>query len=115
MTDTIVETGAARAVDAVKTYGSGETEVQALAGVTVSFPAQQFTAIMGPSGSGKSTLLDLVAYTRDSGRMTGTHYINGVPSHISRAAFLRHLRISSWLPPISTGGTALPDQTSGRV
>jgi cell division protein FtsX len=46
MTDTIVETGAARAVDAVKTYGSGETEVQALAGVTVSFPAQQSTAMM---------------------------------------------------------------------
>ncbi len=61
MTDTIVETGAARAVDAVKTYGSGETEVQALAGVTVSFPAQQFTAIMGPSGSGKSTLMQCVA------------------------------------------------------
>jgi len=61
MTDTIVETGAARAVDAVKTYGSGETEVKALAGVTVSFPAQQFTAIMGPSGSGKSTLMQCVA------------------------------------------------------
>jgi len=61
MTDTIVDTGAARAVDAVKTYGSGDTEVQALAGVTVSFPAQQFTAIMGPSGSGKSTLMQCVA------------------------------------------------------
>jgi putative ABC transport system ATP-binding protein len=61
MTDIIVETGAARAVDAVKTYGSGETAVQALAGVTVSFPAQQFTAIMGPSGSGKSTLMQCIA------------------------------------------------------
>ena len=61
MIDTIAETGAARAVDAVKTYGSGETEVQALAGVTVSFPTQQFTAIMGPSGSGKSTLMQCVA------------------------------------------------------
>jgi len=61
MTETIVETGAARAVDAVKAYGSGETEVLALAGVSVSFPAQRFTAIMGPSGSGKSTLMQCVA------------------------------------------------------
>jgi putative ABC transport system ATP-binding protein len=52
---------AARAVDAVKTYGSGDTAVQALAGVTVDFPSHQFTAIMGPSGSGKSTLMQCVA------------------------------------------------------
>ena len=61
MTDTIVETGAARAVDAVKTYGVGDAAVHALAGVTVSFPVQRFTAIMGPSGSGKSTLMQCVA------------------------------------------------------
>jgi putative ABC transport system ATP-binding protein len=52
---------AARAVTAVKTYGSGDTAVHALAGVTVDFPANQFTAIMGPSGSGKSTLMQCVA------------------------------------------------------
>jgi putative ABC transport system ATP-binding protein len=52
---------AARAIDAVKTYGSGDTAVHALAGVTVDFPANQFTAIMGPSGSGKSTLMQCVA------------------------------------------------------
>ena len=54
-------TGAARAVDAVKTYGSGEAAIHALAGVTVDFPAHRFTAIMGPSGSGKSTLMQCVA------------------------------------------------------
>jgi putative ABC transport system ATP-binding protein len=57
----MVESGAARAVDAVKTYGTGEAAVHALAGVTISFPAQRFTAIMGPSGSGKSTLMQCVA------------------------------------------------------
>jgi len=42
-------------------YGEGETAVHALAGVTLSFPTAQFTAIMGPSGSGKSTLMHLLA------------------------------------------------------
>ena len=61
MTTTELTTPAARAVNAVKTYGSGDTTVQALAGVTVDFPMHQFTAIMGPSGSGKSTLMQCVA------------------------------------------------------
>jgi putative ABC transport system ATP-binding protein len=52
---------AARALDAVKTYGSGTAAVHALAGVSVVFPAHRFTAIMGPSGSGKSTLMQCVA------------------------------------------------------
>jgi putative ABC transport system ATP-binding protein len=51
----------ARAVDAYKIYGRGQTEVRALDGVTIEFEAQTFTAIMGPSGSGKSTLLHCLA------------------------------------------------------
>ncbi|MEJ7584807.1 MAG: ABC transporter ATP-binding protein [Acidimicrobiales bacterium] len=51
----------ARAVDAVKHYGTGDTIVAALDGVTVDFVGGQFTAIMGPSGSGKSTLMHCVA------------------------------------------------------
>jgi putative ABC transport system ATP-binding protein len=52
---------AARVVDAVKVYGSGDTSVRALDGVSVDFPVGRFTAIMGPSGSGKSTLMHCAA------------------------------------------------------
>lgn len=54
-------TTAARVVDAVKVYGTGDTEVRALDGVSVGFPVGRFTAIMGPSGSGKSTLMHCAA------------------------------------------------------
>jgi putative ABC transport system ATP-binding protein len=52
---------AARALDATKDYGRGETAVRALDHVTVGVPAGRFTAIMGPSGSGKSTLMHCLA------------------------------------------------------
>jgi putative ABC transport system ATP-binding protein len=56
-----VSTPAARAVNAVKVYGHGETAVTALDGIDVGFAAGEFTAIMGASGSGKSTLLHCLA------------------------------------------------------
>ncbi|HEY3629901.1 MAG TPA: ABC transporter ATP-binding protein [Jatrophihabitantaceae bacterium] len=50
------------AVQAVrKSYGRGNSTVQALAGVDVSFARRTFTAVMGQSGSGKSTLLHCAA------------------------------------------------------
>ncbi|MGX1310531.1 putative ABC transport system ATP-binding protein [Streptomyces calvus] len=60
-TTTTATRSAARVVDAVKVYGAGDTAVRALDGVSVTFPAGRFTAIMGPSGSGKSTLMHCAA------------------------------------------------------
>jgi putative ABC transport system ATP-binding protein len=52
---------AARAVDLWKVYGTGDTRVDALAGITAEFGRSRYTAIMGPSGSGKSTLMHCLA------------------------------------------------------
>lgn len=54
-------TVAARAVNLTKVYGSGDTQVHALASVSAEFARGEFTAIMGPSGSGKSTLMHCLA------------------------------------------------------
>ncbi|MEU0035042.1 MULTISPECIES: ABC transporter ATP-binding protein [unclassified Streptomyces] len=61
MTTVTATRPAAGVTDAVKVYGSGDTAVRALDGVSVGFPAGRFTAIMGPSGSGKSTLMHCAA------------------------------------------------------
>ena len=43
-----------------RTYQMGETEVRALAGVSLQVKRNEYIAIMGPSGSGKSTLMNMI-------------------------------------------------------
>ena len=44
----------------VKDYGSDETIVHALKGVTLSFRNSEFVVILGPSGCGKTTMLNII-------------------------------------------------------
>ncbi|KAA6461593.1 MULTISPECIES: ABC transporter ATP-binding protein [Bacillus cereus group] len=49
-----------RLENVVKTYGEGETQVQALKGINLSMHRGEFVTIVGASGSGKSTLLHIL-------------------------------------------------------
>lgn len=50
-----------QAREITRRYGSGDTAVDALRGVTLDVDAGKLTAVMGPSGSGKSTLMHILA------------------------------------------------------
>jgi putative ABC transport system ATP-binding protein len=43
-----------------KIYGSGDAEVRALDGVSLTVDEGDFVAVVGPSGSGKSTLMNII-------------------------------------------------------
>ena len=60
------------AVGLRKTYGRGETRVEALRGVDISVRDGEIVAIMGPSGCGKTTLLHVLGGIElpDSGDVT---------------------------------------------
>src|SRR5689334_10665995 len=59
--ETVAQAAAITTSGLGRSYGSGETRIDALADVSVQFGQGRFTAIMGPSGSGKSTLLHCLA------------------------------------------------------
>jgi len=43
-----------------KVYSAGDTKVEALKGVSMSFRKNEFVSILGPSGCGKTTLLNII-------------------------------------------------------
>jgi putative ABC transport system ATP-binding protein len=53
-------TAVVEAHDLVRTYGSGDTEVHAVAGVSLALHPGELVVLRGPSGSGKTTLLNLL-------------------------------------------------------
>ena len=46
--------------DVTKIYEMGQTEVRALAGVSLDVYPNEYVAVMGPSGSGKSTMMNII-------------------------------------------------------
>jgi len=53
--------GVVVAREVTRRYGSGDTAVDALRGVSLDVGQGRLTAVMGPSGSGKSTLMHILA------------------------------------------------------
>jgi len=77
-----------------KRFGRGSEAVKALDGVSLSFPAGSFTAVLGVSGSGKSTLLQCAAGLEQPS--SGTVRLCGVElARVSdrRRAVLRRQRV----------------------
>ncbi|WP_159788129.1 ABC transporter ATP-binding protein [Sodalinema gerasimenkoae] len=62
--------------DISKIYGSGNTEVRALDGVSFCIYPGEYCAIMGPSGSGKSTAMNVIGCLDRPSR--GQYYLDGV-------------------------------------
>jgi putative ABC transport system ATP-binding protein len=67
------------AVDVWKTYGTGETGVTALRGVSLDIRRSEMVAVMGPSGCGKTTLLNCFSGLDDITQ--GTVTLEGVNIH----------------------------------
>lgn len=66
-----------RVCNLTKTYGSGESAVHALRGLSLTIEPGEMVAIMGASGSGKSTLLNILGcLDRPTG---GEYWLQGRP------------------------------------
>ena len=66
--------------EVTKTYGSGETAVHALRGVSLRVDSGEYVAVMGSSGSGKSTLMNILGCLDVPSR--GEYWLDG--SNVAR-------------------------------
>lgn len=73
-----------------KTYGSDETEVQALQDVNLIVETGDYCAIMGPSGSGKSTAMNVIGCLDRP--TSGRYYLDGVDVAGLSDTELAHIR-----------------------
>jgi ABC-type lipoprotein export system ATPase subunit len=91
-----------------KTYGSGDTAVEALRGIDLQIARGDYVAIMGASGSGKSTLMNIIGaldvatsghYALDGIDIDARSVSSSSPSTSSREP----PRCPTWNSPSSTG------------
>ncbi len=73
-----------------KIYGSGETEVQALAGVNLAIEKGEYCSIMGASGSGKSTAMNIIGCLDRP--TSGRYYLDNVDVAKLDDTELAHIR-----------------------
>lgn len=79
-----------RTLDVMRTYGSGDAAVHALAGITCEVFQGEYVSIMGPSGSGKSTLFNMIGGLDKP--TSGSVFVNGVDIAALTARELAFLR-----------------------
>ena len=99
-----------------RTYGAGESEIHALAGVDLVIKRGEYLAVMGASGSGKSTLMNILGCLDLPSR--GRYRLDGVDVRLlseGKQAIVRNRKIGfvfqsfNLLPRVSTlGNVELP-------
>ena len=96
--------------DLTKVYTTGDVEVRALAGVSLTIDRGEFVAIMGSSGSGKSTLMNILGCLDHPTR--GRYLLAGEDVSDLSKAQLAHIRnrdilIGSVAAAVATGISAI--------